>query len=172
MDEGKGGVDDLREKRKTAGKRSTDPYLEQGKGRSENAGEIAENSEGAVKKRKVKIAMRAALQTHGTDQEEGIWVGEPAGKWKGNNLYVGVILRGKFYASGADVYIRGEEGERQYIARIARMYERASDSARMITCRWFYRSNETNLHKDKKKSSPGVESTSSGGGSLMVLPGD
>ncbi|EKX32476.1 hypothetical protein GUITHDRAFT_121371 [Guillardia theta CCMP2712] len=100
--------------------------------------------------------MRAALQTHGTDQEEGIWIGEPAGKWKGNTLYVGVVLRGKYYASGADVYIRGEEGERQYIARITRMYERASDSARMIGCRWYYRSDETNLNKDKKKSSSGA----------------
>ena len=113
MDEEKGGADDLRDKRRTAGKRSTDPYLEQGKAKSENAGENAEGSEGAVKKRKVKIAMRAALQTYGTDQEEGIWIGEPAGKWKGNTLYVGVVLRGKYYASGADVYIRGEEGERQ-----------------------------------------------------------
>jgi len=39
---------------------------------------------------------------------------------------------------------------RQYVARIMRMFER-KDGAKMVTCKWFYRANETILAQDKRK---------------------
>jgi len=39
----------------------------------------------------------------------------------------------------------------QYVARIMRMFERQEDGSKMVTCKWFYRANETVLARDKKQ---------------------
>ena len=60
------------------------------------------------------------------------------------------MLVDQYIAVGADVFLKAQPGEQQYVARIVRMFE-SQDGSKMVTCKWFYRANETILAKDRKR---------------------
>mmetsp|Transcript_88270 Transcript_88270/g.129061 ORF Transcript_88270/g.129061 Transcript_88270/m.129061 type:complete len:737 (-) Transcript_88270:458-2668(-) len=96
--------------------------------------------------------MCAPLRIHdGADPHEGLWVGESSGRWHGNKVYAGALVAGQYLSVGCDVFLKAQPGQLQYVARIMRMFERQEDGSKMVTCKWFYRANETVLARDKKQ---------------------
>ncbi len=57
-------------------------------------------------------------QIHKGNIKEGVWVGEQAGEWKGNKVFVGCLRGQTFLAVNSDVFLRGDSGEDRYIARV------------------------------------------------------
>lgn len=64
---------------------------------------------------------------------------------KGVTAYQIAMVNEEFITVGSNVYLKGEEGEENYIARVIKLFERNRDGAKMMTCQWYYRVAETIL---------------------------
>ena len=162
-----------RAKRSNAGKIRTNRFLDEGSGddapqhsarRSTPARSPADNASAShspppaytvVTGAKSPVVLQAPMPVLTRPSEHailGLWVGHSIGRWRGNKLYAGALLGDQYLAVGADVFLKSAPGaEQQYIARIVRMYERAEDMAKVVTCKWFYRADETILSTDPKR---------------------
>lgn len=70
---------------------------------------------------------------------------------QGSTLYMAAIVKDLYVTVGCTVFVQGQEGEDDYVARVVRLLERNKDGAKMITCQWFYRAKETVLAEKKGK---------------------
>jgi hypothetical protein len=93
------GMDGMRAKRSTAGKIRTNRFLDEDSGEdernasSQKASRAVPSTPSSTSKPppsngKNRMVMRAPLPVHdGAEPNEGLWVGDCAGRWRGNKLY-------------------------------------------------------------------------------------